>query len=105
MAVVAIYRSKDVDPETFNRYRAEAPIEPAPKGAIFHMVTFDEDGLLVVDVWENEADMRPFSEERILPALRKLAVPQPDLKILPVHALWASGDAAAHEIPCPEPAT
>ena len=30
MAIMAIYRSRDVDRETYNRLRAAVPIEPRP---------------------------------------------------------------------------
>src|SRR5436190_20642305 len=104
MPIMAIYRSKEVDRETFNRYRAEVPIEPAPKGAIFHQVAFDEDGMLVIDVWESEADMRPFNDERVVPALKRMGITPMEPKILPLHALWAATDASKHIVSTPAPA-
>ena len=104
MAIMAIYRSAQIDRETFNRYRVEAPIEPVPKGAIFHQVTFDEEGLLVIDVWESEEAMRPFNDERVIPALERLGLTPVAPKILQLHALWAAPDASDHIIPAPLPA-
>ena len=104
MAIMAIYRSADVDRETFNRYRVEAPIDPAPKGAIFHQVAFDEDGLLVVDIWESEEAMRPFNDDRIVPALKRMGITPIEPKIVQLHALWVAKDAPEHIIPCPLPA-
>jgi hypothetical protein len=103
MPVMAIYRSSDVDLETFARYRAEVPIEPAPKGAIFHQVAFDDKGLLVIDVWENEAALRAFGEAKILPGLLKVGITPVEPQVLPVCALWAAEDARAHNLALPEP--
>jgi hypothetical protein len=103
MAIMAIYRSSDVDPETFDRYRVEVPIEPVPAGAIFHQVAFDKNGMLVIDIWENEAELRTFEAERIRPALQKLGIPPIEPEILPVHAMWAAPDARQHNIAAPLP--
>jgi hypothetical protein len=103
MPVMAIYRSKEVDRETFNRYRAEVPIEPAPEGAILHQVAFDGDGLLVIDVWEEEAQLKAFTESRIYPALMRVGVTPVEPKVLPVHALWAAEHAARRNLAAPAP--
>jgi hypothetical protein len=103
MPIMAIYRSKDVDPETFNRFRAEAPIEPAPEGAIVHQVAFDDQGLLVIDVWEDEAQLKAFSESRLVPALNRLGITPAEPKLLQVHALWAAEDARQHNVAAPAP--
>jgi len=103
MPIMAIYRSPDVDRETFNRYRVEAPIEPAPSGAIFHQVAFSEGGMLAIDIWESEAEMKAFSEERVYPALEKLGIPLAPPELLQVHALWAAPDARRHNVDAPLP--
>lgn len=103
MPIMAIYRSKDVDRETFNRYRVEAPIEPAPEGAIVHQVAFDDEGLLVIDVWEDEAQLRAFNESRVFPALNRLGITPVEPKVLQVHALWAAEDAKQHNVAAPSP--
>ena len=103
MPIMAIYRSKEVDREAFNRYRAEAPIEPAPEGAIVHQVAFDEDGLLVIDVWEDEAQLKAFNENRIFPALNRLGITPAEPKVLQVHALWAAEDASRRNLAAPAP--
>ncbi len=103
MPIMAIYRSSEVDPETFNRYRAEVPIEPPPQGAIFHQVGFDKDGLLVVDVWENEAALKAFGEAKIYPALRKMGITAIEPQVIEVHALWAVPNAQQHNVAAPLP--
>jgi hypothetical protein len=103
MPVMAIYRSKNIDAETFNRFRAEAPIEPAPEGAIVHQVAFDDKGLLIIDVWEDEAQLQAFLESRVYPALNRLGIPHGEPKLLQVHALWAAEDARQHNVAAPAP--
>jgi hypothetical protein len=103
MPIMAIYRSSEVDPETFNRYRIEVPIEPAPEGAIFHQVAFDKDGLLVIDVWENEAALKAFGETKIYPALRKMGITPFEPQVIEVHALWAAPNAAQYNVAAPPP--
>ena len=103
MPVMAIYRSSEVDRETFDRYRAEVPIEPAPIGAIFHQVAFDDAGLLVIDIWEDEAALRAFNEARVIPGLRKVGITPVEPEVLQIHALWAVPDARQHNLAAPQP--
>ena len=103
MPIMATYRSSEVDPETFNRYRVEVPIEPVPAGAIFHQVAFDKDGLLVIDVWETEAELKAFNAARVYPALHKMGITAIEPEVLKVHALWAAADARQHNVAAPLP--
>ena len=104
MAIMAIYRSRDIDRETYNRFRAAVPIEPIPKGAISHHVGFDdEEGLLVVDIWETEAQLNTFLEERLYPGARKLDLTVVEPRVLQLHALWTADDAARSNIATPAP--
>jgi hypothetical protein len=103
MPIMAIYRSSEVDPETFNRYRIEVPIEPAPNGAIFHQVAFDKDGLLVIDVWESEAELQAFNAARVFPGLQRMGITPVEPQVLEVHAMWAAADASQHNVAAPLP--
>jgi len=103
MPIMAIYRSSEVDPDTFDRYRLEVPIEPVPEGAIFHQVAFDKDGLLVIDVWEHEAELQAFNEERVFPALQRMGLTPIEPQVLQIHALWAPADASRHNVAAPLP--
>jgi hypothetical protein len=103
MPVVAIYRSSDVDRQAFDRYRAEVPIEPAPKGAIVHQVAFDDRGLLVIDIWEDEAALKAFTDATIVPGLQKAGIAPVEPEVLQLHAFWAIADARAHNLAAPAP--
>jgi len=104
MSIMAIYRLSGLDPETFNRYRVEVPIEPIPEGAISHHVAFDEDGLVCVDIWESEAQLNAFSRDRVNPGLLRLGIPIAAPQVLELHALWTSTDAERHNLAAPAPA-
>ena len=103
MPVMAIYHYSQVDPETFNRYRALVPIEPAPEGAIFHLVAFGADGLVGIDVWENEAQLKAFGDTKIKPALKEMESAWIEPTVVQVHELWAAKLAAEYNLPAPAP--
>jgi len=103
MPIMAIYRSAGVDREDFDRYRALAPIEPAPEAGIVHQVAFDDTGIVVVEVWEDEAALRTYYAERIRPALIQAGLPPVEPQILDIHALWVTKDADRRNVAAPEP--
>ena len=105
MAIMAIYRSRDIDRETYNRFRVAVPIEPIPKGAISHHVGFDdEEGLIVVDIWETEAQLNAFLEERLYPGVEKLGLTVVKPRVVELHALWPAEDAVRSNLATPAPA-
>ena len=103
MPIMAIYRSSDVDAETFNRYRAEVPIEPVPNGAIFHEAAFGKEGLLVIDIWDSEAELQAFNEARVYPAMRKMGLAPIEPQVLQLHELWTAPNAGQYNLPAPLP--
>ena len=58
-----------------------------PQGLISHAVgPTDEGGLLIVDVWDNAADMERFVQERVGPAMQQVGIePQAPPRVHPVH--------------------
>jgi hypothetical protein len=55
-------------------------------GGIFHWVTQTDDGLRVVDVWEDRATFDKFAEEKIGPLGAEVGFPSPpEIKEIPVH--------------------
>jgi hypothetical protein len=48
-----------------------------PPGGIFHWVAAVDDGLRVVDVWEDRATFDKFAEEQIGPYSEEVGVPNP----------------------------
>jgi hypothetical protein len=61
-----------------------------PKGAMFHVASFGEDGMYCSDVWESAEDFGYFMEKRLKPAFVQLGFQgQPEVTITPVHAVFA----------------
>ena len=103
MPIMAIYRSRGVDQETFDRFRLEVPIEPIPDGAISHHVAFDDDGMIGIDVWQSEAHLNAFARDRLNPGLRRLGLPIEPPQILDLHALTIAREADRHNLAAAAP--
>ena len=56
-----------------------------PPGAIFHWVAATDDGMRVVDVWEDRATFDKFAEEKIGPFSAEVGAPQPEITEYAVH--------------------
>jgi hypothetical protein len=56
-----------------------------PPGAIFHWVAATDDGIRVVDVWEDRATFDKFAEEKIGPFSAAVGAPQPEITEYAVH--------------------
>ncbi len=62
-----------------------------PKGAVFHIASFDKSGMRVTDVWESEKDFNDFAQKRIMPAVRKMGIRnEPEVEIHPAHSTFAA---------------
>ena len=56
-----------------------------PPGAIFHWVAATDDGIRVVDVWQDRATFDKFAEEKIGPFSAEVGAPQPEITEYAVH--------------------
>lgn len=95
MAVVMMMRWNGVTPEQYEEVRKLVDWEgnPAP-GGLFHVAAFSESGLRVVDVWEDAGSFDAFVQQRLMPGVQQLGLTsQPDVEILPAHAIFAPGYA------------
>jgi hypothetical protein len=67
---------------------------PGGKGAdeaYFHWVTKTDDGLLVVDVWESQADFDAFAEAKIMPITAEVGIAPPQVTAHEVHNYLTGG--------------
>jgi len=70
---------------------------PTPDGAIFHWVAKTDDGILVVDVWETDAQFNRFAEEQIGPYTQQVGIPAPPVVTrYEVHNTLVGDKVAAH---------
>ena len=56
----------------------------SPKGRLYHVITKQDVGMLVTDVWESEEDLNKFSET-LIPILKKNGVTPARPTLLSVH--------------------
>jgi hypothetical protein len=80
----------EITPEEYDRAREAVDWEgDVPAGAIFHVSWF-EDGLRVIDVWESAEDFNRFANDRLMPKLQELGIgsTQPDVQFHEAHAYF-----------------
>lgn len=91
MPVLAIFRGKGITKTMYESLRKEVHWEnQLPDGAVFHVAGFDDKGdLHVADVWESTEKMNKFVEDRLLPAMKRLKIPAPEVEAYPTHNINA----------------
>ena len=100
MAILAIYRSKDISPSQFESYRARVPLDESPPGALVHYYarSKDDGSLCVVDLWDDPAAMARFGEEQIKPALRALDLPYIEPELFDVQTIAVVGPIEEYRV-------
>ena len=91
MATVMEMTWPSISRDDYDRAREAVNWEgDVPQGAIFHVSWF-EDGLRVLDVWESQQDFERFGNERLMPTLQELGIGsgQPEVQFHEVHAYFA----------------
>jgi hypothetical protein len=69
---------------------------PGPDGAIFHWVAPVDGGILVMDVWESDAQFNRFAEEQIGPYSAQVGIPSPPkVTRFEVHNFFVPSSTAA----------
>lgn len=86
MAIMAIYRSTEVDRAKYDQIveRVGSTGEP-PEGAMLHFAGFGDGGIAVIEVWDSRETLQEFLEGRVFPALREAGLPQDPPEVLEVH--------------------
>jgi hypothetical protein len=66
-------------------------VDPLPAGLLLHVAGPTDEGVRIIDVWENEDDWERFRIERLAPAIAALggpARPEPTFRdVHPVHVV------------------
>jgi hypothetical protein len=90
MPLIAHVTLKGVDPETYDKVRAEVGwLDSSPDGGFAHLAWFEGGDNHNVDVWESEAAFAAFGEQRLGPALAKLGVTTPpEVTFQPAHEVF-----------------
>jgi len=86
MAILVIFQGS-ISKDMYEALRKEVQWEsnPAP-GGVLHAAGFDEAGdIHVADIWESEQDLNNFVSSQLAPAMQKLNIPMPEVKVYPAH--------------------
>lgn len=65
--------------------------DDAPEGLVSHVAAVTENGIVIADVWESEAALETFFEERAGAALAEAGMPQAEPRVARVHNHIAQG--------------
>jgi hypothetical protein len=91
MAILALFTGEGITRQMYDALRQEVDWEhQQPNGGIIHIASFDDAGNPhVADVWSSPDTLNEFVGTRLLPAMQKLLIPQPQVVVYPVHNLNA----------------
>ena len=68
MPIMAIYRRDGISAELYNKYRASAPIDEVPRGALAHAYGRSGSGFVAIDIWEDPRAMDRYIRGVVIPA-------------------------------------
>jgi hypothetical protein len=101
MAVLMIMEAPGATPEEYDRTNEIMGIrgdEDAPDGLIQHVAAFDDQGLLIADLWESDEALGRFYGERLGAALKEAGIADKasgEPRRLPVHNAFTGQGAEA----------
>jgi hypothetical protein len=86
MAILVIFTGLGVNKNQYEAARKEVDWEHRqPAGLVFAAAGFDQTGMRVVDIWESQQALDDFLNKRLMPAIKKLGIPAPDVEVYPLH--------------------
>ena len=97
--VLAVYRRSNIPAALYDSYRARAPIDTVPQGALAHAYGRSGDDILSVDIWDDAGEMMRFIEGTAIPAVEAEGLPFHWPEIVPLHTFITTPAAKAHERP------
>jgi hypothetical protein len=97
--VIAIFRRSNIPAALYDSFRARAPIDTVPRGALAHAYGRAGDDILSVDVWDDAEEMMKFIEDAVIPAARAEGLDFHWPEIVPLQTFITAPAAKAHERP------
>ncbi len=87
MPILAIFTGKNIKKSDYENLRKEVDWErQKPKGMLIHAAGSDDVGNIhVADVWETREALDDFFNKRLLPAMKKLNITQPNGEFYTLH--------------------
>ncbi len=91
MAVIMNLRWAGITREQYERARGAVDWESdVPSGLRYHVSSFDDAGMRIIDVWDSGEQFNAFVERRLMPAVGEIGFTgQPDVELLDVHRAFA----------------
>lgn len=92
MAVAVTVRHTGIGPRDYNRLMQALDLDAdIAIGQISHFATATETAVEVFEVWMTAETAHRFVEQRLVPALRELKLPdEPEIAIVPLHNAWVA---------------
>ena len=90
MAVAMLMEWPEVTQAQYEAVMQELQLDMnPPAGGLFHVAGPMSGGWRVVDVWESAEAFQTFSDQRIMPAVKKVGITtQPRIEVYPAHNLY-----------------
>jgi hypothetical protein len=90
MVVAMLMEWPEVTQEQYEAVMKELRLDVNPPlGGLFHVAGPMPGGWRVVDVWESPEAFQTFSEQRIMPAVKKVGIStQPRVEVYPAHNVY-----------------
>jgi hypothetical protein len=99
MAILVIFTGAGVEKSRYDALKKEVDWQQnPPAGLVFAAAGFDKMGVRVADVWESQQALDEFLNKRLLPAMKKLKVPAPQVEIFPVHDMNVYSGADQYKV-------
>ena len=92
MRTLMVMKWAGVTPEQYDKLRKSVNWEGnVPKGAVFHVAAFTDNGILVTDIWDSTDDFQKFVQSRLMPATSEAGIKgEPQIEYFPVHAIFVA---------------
>ena len=90
--IVLLLKWEGFTKEMYEEGRKQVDFEgDVPEWLVLHIVTFDDKGIRVSDIWESEEDFNNYTRERLMPVIGKMTETEPVIEVYPLHALFIPG--------------
>ena len=100
MPIMAIYRRNDVTAELYDKFRAAAPIDTVPHGALAHAYSrTGETSFVTIDIWEDQAAMERYFREVLAPAAAAVGAAADLPEIMHIDTFITTPGAQAYAVP------
>jgi hypothetical protein len=90
MALVFVQEDTPIDAESYDKVNEVlAAHGDPPEGLIVHTASVTDAGMTIIDVWESQAALDRFRDERLMPAVREVMGepqgPPPEVRVFETH--------------------